>query len=339
MTESSTWRTPLTELFGMRYPILAGGLMWLSDASYVGALVRAGAMAFMTPRSFESIEEFEHQLRSCSDHCGRLPFGVNLTVSGREEANTVIPRQLEVALAHGVRHFETVGPSPGPLFDRIHAAGGVVIHKCAFLEHALKAERAGADAIALVGMEAGGHPGMNPLPASMLCAFALDHLQRPLAWGGGIGHGRQIAAALALGCGGVVIGTRFLVGDEVSAHPAYKNYLLQQEATASTVVLRSTGNPWRVLDNETAAKVRLREAEGASRYDDYGSMAQGRTGRDGAYVSGNPQLGLLSMGPSIGFARERAPLARNVSDLMEQTHAALLSAASLLPTRSSEVVL
>lgn len=339
MIESSRWHTPLTELFGMRYPILAGGLMWLSDASYVGALVRAGAMAFMTPRSFESLEEFERQLRSCSDRCGGLPFGVNLTMSGREEANTVVPRQLEVALAHGIRHFETVGPSPGPLFERIHAAGGVVIHKCAFVEHARKAERAGADAIALVGMEAGGHPGMNPLPASMLCAFALEQLHRPLAWGGGIGHGRQIAAALALGCAGVVIGTRFLVGDEVTAHPAYKEHLAEQEASASTVVLRSTGHPWRVLDNETAGEVRRREAAGASRYEEFGSLAQGRTGRDGAYVGGNPQLGLLSMGPSIGFARERAPLARIVSDLMQQTHAALRAAASLLPSPCTEAVL
>lgn len=322
----------------MRYPILAGGLMWLSDASYVSALVRAGAMAFMTPRSFDSLEEFERQLRLCSDSCGQLPFGVNLTMSSREQANTVVPRQLEVALAHGVRYFETVGPSPGPLFERIHAAGGVVIHKCAFVEHARKAERAGADAIALVGMEAGGHPGMNPLPASMLCAFALEQLERPLAWGGGIGHGRQIAAALALGCAGVVIGTRFLVGEEVTAHPAYKEHLARQEASASTVVLRSTGHPWRVLDNETAREVQRREAAGATRYEEFGSLAQGRTGRDGAYAGGDPQLGLLSMGPSIGFARQRAPLARIVSDLMHQTHVALRAASRLLPSPATESV-
>lgn len=338
MTESSTWRTPLTELFAMRYPILAGGLMWLSDAAYVSALVRAGAMAFMTPRSFGSVEEFERQLRLCADRCGDLPFGVNLTMSSRDDANTVIPRQLEAALAHGVRHFETVGPSPGRLFERIHAAGGVVIHKCAFVEHALKAEQAGADAIALVGMEAGGHPGMNPLPSSMLCALALEQLERPLAWGGGIGHGRQIAAALGLGCAGVVIGTRFLVGDEVSAHPAYKEHLARQEASASTVVLRSTGHPWRVLENETAREVRRREQAGATRYEEFGSLALGRTGRDGAYVGGDPQVGLLSMGPSIGFASQRAPLARIVSDLMQQARDALSAAARLLPEPEAEAL-
>lgn len=322
----------------MRHPILAGGLMWLSDSSYVSALVRAGVMAFMTPRSFSSTDEFVSQLQSCREACGELPFGVNLTMSNRPEANSAIPRHLEVALEHGVRHFETVGPSPGPLFERIHHAGGVVIHKCAFVEHALKAQRAGADAIALVGMEAGGHPGLNPLPASMLCAFALDQLRVPLVWGGGIGHGRQIAAALALGCAGVLIGTRFLVGDEVTAHAAYKDHLAQQEASASTMVLRSTGHPWRVLENETAREVRRLESQGASTYQEFGPLALGRTGRDGAYVGGDPQVGLLSMGPSIGFASSREPLARIVEELMNQTNAAWQAAARLAPTEFQPAV-
>lgn len=334
---ATSWRTPLTARFGMRHPILAGGLMWLSDASYVSALVRAGAMAFMTPRSFSSLEQFAVQLRSCREACGELPFGVNLTLSNRPEANRDVPQQLEVALEHGVRRFETVGPSPDRLFDRIHESGGIVIHKCAFVEHALKAQRAGADAIALVGMEAGGHPGMNPLPASLLCALALEQLQVPLAWGGGIGHGRQIAAALALGCAGVVIGTRFLVGDEVTAHPAYKDHLARQEAFASTMVLRSTGHPWRVLENDTAREVRQLETQGARRYEEFGALALGRTGRDGAYLAGDPQVGLLSMGPSIGFANRREPLARIVDELMQQTQDAWRAAARLAPTEPQAV--
>lgn len=311
------WRTRITDLFGIRLPVLAGGLMWLSDARYVAAVVRAGAMGFMTARSFTSMVEFGNQLAQCAELCERRPFGVNLTLSGRAQANECVQGQLEQALRAGVRHFETVGPSPQWLIARIRAAGGVVIHKCAAIEHALKAQDAGADAIALVGMEAGGHPGMNPLPASMLCAMALERLERPLAFGGGIGTARQVASALALGCEAVVIGTRLLACEEVGIHPAYRERLLASHAKDSVVVLRSTGHPWRVLDNATARQVAALERDGASCYEEFGELALGVTGRDGAYRGGDPERGLLSMGPAIGFANCRESIGEAIQRLVQ----------------------
>lgn len=325
----AAWRTRITALFGIRYPVLAGGLMWLSDAPYVAALVRAGAMAFMTPRSFDSLQAFGLELDRCLALSGGHPFGVNLTLSSRGEANQDVPGQLETALAAGVRHFETVGPSPGPLIERIHAAGGVVIHKASTVAHALKAQAQGADALALVGPEAGGHPGMNELPASMLCAYALEQVERPLAWGGGIGSGRQIAAALALGCDAVVIGSRLLACDEVSAHPSYKERLLASGAADSVMTLRSTGNPWRVLANATAREVQRLEAGGLNTYPDFGELARGRTGRDAAYRDGDPERGLLSLGPAIGFVREREPVACVLQALMAQARDSLSRVATL----------
>lgn len=328
---TSAWRTRLTALFEMPLPILGGGLMWLSDAGYVSALVRAGCMAFMTARSFFTLDELDDQLTRCREACGGRPFGVNLTLSRRGAANAAVADQLERALAHGVRHFETVGPQPGPLFDRIHAGGGVVIHKCASIEHALKAQAQGADALALVGPEAGGHPGTNEMPASLLCALALPQLRVPLALGGGIGSGRQIAGALALGCDGVVMGTRFLVADEVAIHPAYRQRLLAARAEDSVLRLRSTGHPWRVLDNGTARAVAALEAKGASNYEDFGPLVLGRTGRDGAYRGGDAEAGLLSMGPAIGFAQRAQPVADIVAGLMHDARAALQCAADTMP--------
>ena len=312
-----SWPTRITRLFGIRHPVLAGGLMWLSDASYVAAVVRAGAMAFMTPRSF-SITEYEAELARCAQLCEGMPFGVNLTLSQRAEANAGVPRQLELALDAGVRHFETVGPGSGALIARIHAAGGLVIHKASTVEHALKAESLGADALALVGPEAGGHPGMNQLPTSVLCAYALEQLERPLAWGGGIGTGRQVAAALALGCDAVVMGSRFLACDEVTAHDNYKDRLIASGPADSVMTLRSTGHPWRVLANATAREVERLEAQGLKEYPAFGELAQGRYGRDGAYREGDPERGLLSLGPAVGFARQREPVAAVIEQLMAQ---------------------
>jgi len=312
------WPTRITRLFGIRHPVLAGGLMWLSDARYVAAVVRAGGMAFMTPRSFDTSEAFAAELQACNALCEGRPFGVNLTLSRRTEANADVPRQLELALAAGVRHFETVGPSPGALIERIHAAGGLVLHKASTVEHALKAQAQGADALALVGPEAGGHPGMNELPSSLLCAYALEQLHQPLAWGGGIGTGRQLAAALAMGCDAVVLGTRLLACDEVQAHGNYKERLLQAGPQDSVMALRSTGHPWRVLANATAAEVQRLEATGLADYPSFGALAQGRTGRDGAYRGGDPEAGLLSLGPAVGFVRQRESVAAVIGQLMAQ---------------------
>jgi nitronate monooxygenase len=331
-TISPPWQTRITTLFGIRYPILAGGLMWLADAPYVSAVVRAGAMAFITPRSFESLRAFGQELDRCLELSDGHPFGVNLTLSRRDEANEELPGQLETALAAGVRHFETVGPSPGALIERIHAAGGVVVHKSSTIEHALKAQAQGADALALVGPEAGGHPGMNELPASLLCAYALEELHRPLAWGGGIGTGRQVASALALGCDAVLIGSRLLVCDEVTAHSHYKDRLVDSRASDSVMTLRSTGHPWRVLANATAREVQRLEATGLSTYPDFGDLARGRTGRDQAYRNGDPDQGLLSLGPAVGFANRREPIASVLAAIMEQARDSLSQVAALHPS-------
>jgi len=329
---SASWHTRITALFGIRYPILAGGLMWLADAPYVSAVVRAGAMAFMTARSFDSLRAFGQELDRCLELSEGHAFGVNLTLLPRDEANDQLLGQLETALAAGVRHFETVGPSPGAVIERIHAAGGVVIHKSATIEHAMKAQAQGADALALVGLEAGGHPGMSGLPASLLCAYALEDVQRPLAWGGGIGTGRQIASALALGCDAVVIGSRLLVCDEVAAHSRYKDRLVDGRASDSVMTLRSTGHPWRVLANATAREVLRLEATGLSTYPDFGDLARDQTGRDQAYRNGDPDQGLLSLGPAIGFANRREPIASVLAALMEQARDSLSRAAALHPS-------
>lgn len=310
------FRTRITELMGIRHPVLAGGLMWLSAARYVAAVVNAGGMGFITARSFETAAEFASQLELCSQLTGGKPYGVNLSLSRRSDTDVAVQRQLDMALAAGVRCFETAGPSPGPLFEAIHAAGGIVIHKCAYLAHALKAEEQGADAITLVGMEAGGHPGMHGLPATLLCSYALERLRVPLALGGGIGHGRQIAAALALGCDAVVIGTRFLGCDEVGTHENVKERMLASGAEASTTVLRTLGNPVRVLHNETARQVAALEAQGSRAYEDFGELVLGVTGRNGAYRGGDVERGLLSLGPSIGFVDTREPVAAVMETLM-----------------------
>lgn len=322
-------RTRITELLGIRHPILGGGLMWLSDADYVAALVNAGCMGFITPRSFDDDKAFSAALERCEQLTGGRPFGVNLTLSARPEANAGVERWMAIALAHGVRHFETAGYAPHALIGRLHEAGAVVVHKASNIRHAQAAQAAGADAVALVGMEEGGHPGANELPTLLMGALAADRVQVPLLVGGGIGHGRQVAAALTQGADGVVMGTRFLVSREINAHADYKAHLVDCDEHATVRVLHTLGNTWRVLRNDTAIAVAEIERRGAADHAAFGDLIAGRHARDHAYARGDWQRGMLSLGPAVGFADRIEPLADIVDALMAQTLAALRHAATL----------
>lgn len=323
------FRTRITELFGIAHPILGGGLMWLSDARYVAALVNAGCMGFITPRSFDSDEDFAAALVQCAALTGGRPFGVNLTLSSRPEANAAVRRWLDMALAHGVRHFETAGYAPTELIGTLHEAGAIVLHKAPSIRHALSAERAGADAVALIGMEEGGHPGTNELPTMLMGALAVEQFRVPVVLGGGIGHGRQIAAALAQGHEGVMMGSRFLVCEEIGAHRAYKEHLLGCDEHSTVRLLHTLGNTWRVLRNDTARRIDEIERAGAADHAAFGDLISGRTARDHCYAQGDWQRGMLSLGPAIAFATRIEPLAAIVARLLDEARASLGRLSSL----------
>ncbi len=325
-------RTRITQLLGIEHPILGGGLMWLSDAPYVAALVNAGCMGFITPRSFPSDAAFAQALAQCADLTEGKPFGVNLTLSGRAEANAGVLQSMETALAHGVRHFETAGMAPAPLISVLHDAGAIVVHKASSIRHALSAERAGADAVALVGMEEGGHPGTNELSTMLMGALALDRFKVPVVLGGGIGRGRQIAAVLAQGLDGVLMGSRFLVCDEIQTHARYKEHLLACDENSTVRLLQSLGNTWRVLRNDTARQIEAIESAGARDHADFGDLIRGSTARDHAYALGDWQRGMLSLGPSIAFANRIEPLGDIVRELMEEARASIAHLSSLTST-------
>ncbi len=312
------YRTRITDLFGIRHPILCGGLMWLSDARYVAAIVNAGGMGFITPRSFPTPQHFRQALQQARELTGGKPFGVNITISSQRMGNEMIPTWLKVAQEEGVRFFETAGSQPGDLIGTIHAVGGIVIHKASRIRHAQAAERAGADALALVGMEEGGHPGTNELPTFVMGAYALQRLTKPLAIGGGIGHGAQIAAALTLGADAVVMGSRFLTSAEVWAHENYKRHITTVDEDCSTTVLASLGHTWRVLKNDTVAAVKRLEQSGVKDFADYGHLIRGTLTRDNCYLKGDWNTGMVSIGPAAGFATAIEPLEAIVDQLLAE---------------------
>ena len=212
------------------------------------------------------------------------------------------------------------------LIAEIKQAGGVVIHKVPLVKHAQTAERLGVDAVTVVGMECGGHPGINrDIPASLGGAMAAERLRIPFAIGGGIGSGRQILAALAVGADAVVLGSRLTAAAEVSAHPAYKQRVVAADEHSSVVAFADNaalGGAWRVLANATALEVRRREAEGMRDYPAFADLMAGSLTADGCYARGDVDLGLVSLGPAACFVDRVEPMQAVIDRLMAEASAA-----------------
>lgn len=303
---TSYFSTSITDLFGIRHPILCGGLMWLADAKYVAAVVNAGAMGFITPRSFPTLEDFRDQLRLAKNLTEGKPFGVNLYISGQPEHNIQLQEWVDISLEEGVRHFETAGFSPSRLLPRLKQHDAIVIHKCTTIRHALRAERDGVDAISLIGAECGGHPGTAITSAFSLGAMANEKLSIPFVIGGGIGTGKQLLSALALGAKGIVIGSRMLVSSEIWAHQRYKEYLLTLDENSTCTVLKPFRKTYRCLNNHTAQQVSALEKTGERDFNHYRPLIQGKKAFE-AYKTGEHSNGILSLGPAIAFADKIEP--------------------------------
>lgn len=327
------FRTRITELFGIRHPILCGGLMWLSDARYVAASVNAGGMGFITARTFPDPGAFRAELQKCRELTGGRPFGVNLYLTPREGENAFLARHVAILLEEGVRIIETSGMPPKAFLPALREAGAKVMHKVATVRHAESAARLDIDAVAVVGAECGGHPGLALVGSIVQAPLAAGRIGLPLAIGGGIGHGSQIAAALAMGADAVVLGTRMTVAEEIWAHPDYKRRLIEADEAASRLVMQSFRNTFRVLDNADAKAVARLEADGVTDYERYRPYAAGTRARE-AYETGDAERGLLSMGQSVVFSREVKPVAAIYEQLLDEAAAATRRLAALGAQRS-----
>jgi nitronate monooxygenase len=299
--------TRITELFGIRHPLVCGGMMWLAVDEYVAAVANAGGIGFITPRSFSSLEDYRRALRRCHVATEGRPFGVNLYVSARPEANQALMAFLDIAIAEGVRFVETAGYSPKAFLPKIKDAGITVIHKCTSLRHALSAERAGVDAVTILGAEAGGHPGMQLVGGMVQGAHLAGRLKIPFVLGGGMGTGRQLIACLALGADGMLLASRMVVAAEIWAHADYKRRLIELGPEDTRVIMATFGDNSRVIANEASRRVAELEAQGVTDFEAYRTLVQGANQRR-AYETGDWNFGTMSLGQSCAFVDRIEPV-------------------------------
>ena len=313
----------VTDLFRTRLPVVAGGLMWLANADYVAAASRAGIIGFITAASFPEPHALRAEIKRCRELCDGGPFGVNVSMLPKLVPGEKTRDVFELIADEGVEFVETSGRNPEEFLPLLKRAGVRVLHKVPAVRYAVKAAAVGVDAVAIVGAECGGHPGLDMVGSFVNAAWAESHLDIPYLIGGGIGRGSQVAAALAMGASGVVIGTRFTVAEEIWAHDDYKRRLIEAQPTDTELCMSSVRNTIRALRNETTAAVKAIETANPSvTIQELMPMVAGKLGRK-AYVSGDWSKGLLSAGHALAFVDRIEPLAAIVARFEDDMRYAL----------------
>lgn len=292
-------KTRLTELLGIEAPIICGGMMRVGTADLAAAVSNAGALGVMTALSQPTLEGLEAEIARCASLTDR-PFAVNLTV-GVVATDINYDDILDVIINSGVKILETAGRSPEPFMDRLQAAGIKVIHKCVTVRHALSAERIGVDIVSIDGFECAGHPGEQDVGGLVLFPAASQALKIPVVASGGIADGRGLVAALALGCDGINMGSRFLVSQEAPVHHAIKQKFVEMDENQTQLIFRSYGNTARVYRNAIAEKVVDIEARGGG-FAEVHPLVSG-SNQDEAWTSGDIDAGMVTVGMSGGLIK------------------------------------
>ena len=293
-------KTRVTELFNIKYPIIQGGMMWVSRAELVGAVSNAGGLGILTALTFSSPEELVAEIRKTKEITDK-PFGVNFTfLPTLRQIN--YEEYIDAALGEGVRIVETAGRSPEPYMPRLKAAGVKGIHKCTAVRFARTAQRIGCDAVSIDGFECAGHPGEEDVTSLILIPLTADAVEIPVIASGGFADGRGLVAALALGAEGMNMGTRFLVTQESPVHPQVKQFLVQSSERDTMLVQRSLRNTARVLKNKVAEKVSQMEKEGAT-LEQLAPLISGQKEKE-IFETGEIERGLLHCGQVVGHIRD-----------------------------------
>ncbi|MBI1339419.1 nitronate monooxygenase [bacterium] len=250
-------KTRITELFGIKHPIIQGGMHYVGFAEMAAAVSNAGGLGIITGLTQRTPENLAKEIKRCREMTDK-PFGVNLTFLPSLTPPDY-PGFVRVIIESGIKIVETAGNNPAKVMPAFKEAGVKVIHKCTSVRHSLKAESIGCDAVSVDGFECGGHPGEDDIPNFILLPRAAEELKIPFVASGGMADGRSLVAALALGAEGMNMGTRFIATKEAPVHENVKKALVAASELDTRLVMRPLRNTERVLAN--AAVDRLLEKE------------------------------------------------------------------------------
>ncbi len=294
------FKTKFTELVNIQYPIMQGGMMWISRAELTSAVSNAGALGTITALTFSRPKDLAAEIKK-TRQMTRNTFAINLTLLPTfREIN--YDDYVDVIIGEGIQVVETAGNNPERVIGRLKAAGLKIIHKCTTVRHAKKAEELGCDVISIDGYECAGHPGEDDVGGLVLVPAAVNALKVPVIASGGIGDARGLVAALALGAEGVNMGTRFMLTTEAPVHENVKKWLLNFTERDTLLLLRAFRNTERVARTPNSERALEMERSGAS-IQEMRPILSGTRGQS-MLQHGFVDEGIISIGQCIGLLHD-----------------------------------
>ena len=308
------FKTRITEMFGIEYPIIQGAMLWLSRAELVAAVSNAGGLGIIAALTFPTARELREEIKKTKSLTDK-PFAVNITLLPTlQQIN--YEEYIDAAIEEGVNIIETAGRNPRPYMKRLKDAGVKVMHKVARVKDAKTAERVGVDAVTIVGFEAAGHPGMDDVTSLVLIPISVDAVSIPVIAGGGIADARGFVAALALGAEGVLMGTRFMASKECALHPEIVQWLLQARETDTLIIERSIKNAARVMKTDFAQRVLEMEEKGATLEELLPMISGDRSKR--SYISGDVNDATIACGQVVGLIHDLPTVRESIEGIINE---------------------
>lgn len=297
------FKTEICELFGIEYPILLGGMVWIGRAELVAAVSDAGGLGLLAAGGM-TLEEIESDIKEIKKGT-KKPFGVNIPLMRPDAAEMI-----DVSISGGASVISTSAGSPKRFTGMIKDRGCKVIHVVSSVPFAEKSVEAGVDAIVAEGFEAGGHNGFDEITTMALLPQVVDAVDVPVIAAGGIADGRGFVAALSLGAKGVQMGTRFVATHESAAHQNFKNAVLNVTDSGTTITGRAIG-PTRCIKNKLSEMIHDAERKNVSQEELMELIGEGRSAL--ASVNGDIEEGSVYCGQIGGMIKE----IRSVQDVID----------------------
>lgn len=303
----------ICSLFGVKYPIIQGGMVWCSGWRLASAVSNAGGLGLIGAGSMhpDTLREHIQKCKAATDK----PFGVNIPLMYPE-----IDAIIHLVIEEGVKIVFTSAGNPKTWTEHLHEHDILVAHVVASTKFAAKCEEAGVDAIVAEGFEAGGHNGREETTTLCLVPAVKQITTVPLIAAGGIGSGESILAAMALGADGVQIGTRFALTEESSAHFTFKDRCLRLNEGDTQLTLKQL-SPVRLVKNDFFKQVEEAEAHGATTDELRSLLGKGRAKK--GIFEGDLFEGELEIGQIASSVHKLQTVDEVMGELVEDFNAAL----------------
>jgi enoyl-[acyl-carrier protein] reductase II len=303
----------ICQLFGIKYPVVQGGMVWCSGWRLASAVSNCGGLGLIGAGSMHP-EVLEAHIRKAKSATSQ-PFGVNVPLLYPE-----IDRLIEIIIREQIKIVFTSAGSPGKWTSKLHDHGIVVAHVVSSAAFAAKSEEAGVDAIVAEGFEAGGHNGRDETTTLTLIPLVRKATTLPLISAGGIASGRAMLATMILGAEGVQAGSMFAVSNESSAHEDFKNCVINSREGDTLLSVKSL-TPVRLLRNKFSEQINKAEKSGASAETLKEILGKGRAKK--GIFEGDLEEGELEIGQVAALIDQLLPVDQLMSNLIAEYHAAL----------------